>query len=78
LQDVLAAFTSREPAKLTGAIVDVKGFITPRAVAKCNVEAGKAPAASSFKITTTDASDIRTTPIDPFPQMSVSEVTPLS
>ena len=77
LADVLSAFTSRTAAKMTGAIVDVKGFSTPRAVAKCNVESSGAPPASSFKVTVTDASDIRTTPINPYPELTVSEVSPV-
>lgn len=77
LDDVLSAFTASSGARMTGAIVDVKGFNTPLAVAKCNIESTAAPTPADFKITTTDASNIQTTPIDPFPELDVSDISPL-
>ena len=72
--EALSAFSTHPDGKLVGALVDVGGFATPAAVARCTYLSPKDLSADAFTLRVTDASDVEAVALAPTPSLVISEV----
>ncbi len=74
IDEALAAFSRHEPTRVVGAVIDVAGFDTPAAVARCTYVAESEPGAGAFSVKVTEASDVSAQALASAPTMVVSSI----